>query len=140
MLFRSTLSDRQISQLAAAQVAPGNEIPPFLTIDYRRTDPKCRSELALAVQQGAFTDEITVLEHFQNPIALVAGTSEAIVNLAYLQSLSSTVRVWRNGVQLVNDAGHAPQWERPVVFNDLLRRFARHCFENGAHARRGTPP
>jgi pimeloyl-ACP methyl ester carboxylesterase len=35
--------------------------------------------------------------------------------------------LWRNSVQVIVGAGHAPQWEKAQAFNALLDAFVETC-------------
>jgi pimeloyl-ACP methyl ester carboxylesterase len=56
------------------------------------------------------------------PLAIVHGADEQLVNLDYIRSLTMP-SLWRDEVQIIEDAGHAPHWERPDRFNALLAEF-----------------
>lgn len=137
IIFQERLSDSEISQLAAAQVQSGNEIPPFLTSVYRRSDPQARLILAQTVQQDEFPDEVSIIERLPCPVALVAGASESIINLSYLHELSQNIPIWEGSVKLIEGASHLPQWELSGEYNRLLDRFATYCLETGRDEERG---
>ncbi|MGE0786331.1 MAG: alpha/beta fold hydrolase [Sandaracinaceae bacterium] len=60
------------------------------------------------------------------PVAVLVGEEDAFVNTQYLEDLRTTgglPTLWNDTIIEVPHAGHAIQWERPVVFNALLADF-----------------
>lgn len=56
------------------------------------------------------------------PIAVIQGREEPFMIPKYFETLSWGNR-WRDRVNIVDAAGHAPFWEQPDAFNGILREF-----------------
>ncbi|MCB1692822.1 MAG: alpha/beta hydrolase [Pseudomonadales bacterium] len=121
--MQAELDEGQASNYAAS----------FLGLDYDRslaesfarqilrTDPAARAGLASSAARP-FVDEVLLLSSMTQPLAIFHGEQEKLVDIAYLRSLKAPT-LWRNAVQVIEDAGHAIQVEQPARFNDLLRAF-----------------
>ena len=90
--------------------------------DILRTDGRARAGLAASIAAGGYRDEIEIVATLKQPLAVLHGADEQIVNGAYLQRLAMPT-LWRNSVQIIAGAGHAPQWEKAPGFNGLLDAF-----------------
>lgn len=120
--FKADLSEDEIAAYAAAMFKPGTAIPGFFRDDMRRTDERARAELAGSIRPNGYTDEVEIATKLSQPLAILHGEHEQLVNLAYIQNLKMPT-LWRSAVQIVADAGHAPFWEQPEKFNALLKAF-----------------
>jgi len=81
-----------------------------------------RLEMGKSIAGGRYRDEIEIVSGLSIPLAILHGENEQIVNLNYIEGIK-TLTLWRNDVQVVTGAGHAPQWEQPETFNRLLDAF-----------------
>jgi pimeloyl-ACP methyl ester carboxylesterase len=125
--FQQSLTDAEADAFSLACFKPGaTEIPQIFHEDIRRTDGQARVELAASIRPEGYTDEVVIIEQMTAPLAIVHGEHEQLVNLAYIQSLTMPT-LWRGAVQVVGDAGHATNWERPEAFNALLEAFVNDC-------------
>jgi pimeloyl-ACP methyl ester carboxylesterase len=52
----------------------------------------------------------------------VHGADEPFVRLDYLQAIKYRA-LWNKSIHIIAGAGHAPHWQCPSVFNDLLSEF-----------------
>jgi pimeloyl-ACP methyl ester carboxylesterase len=89
----------------------------------RRADGRVRPALSNSIMRGEMVDERRVVETSRVPVAIVNGVAEPFVRLAYLDGLSRG-SLWHGEPLLVADAGHAPFWDQPDTFNQLLADFA----------------
>jgi pimeloyl-ACP methyl ester carboxylesterase len=122
--FNPAPSDAEIEAWIASMFAPGYApIPSFVTADFRKTDGAARGCLGANAMQGRFADEVEIVRKLQLPLAIVHGAEEQIVDLAYLQRLVAPT-LWRDQVQVIPGAGHAPQWEQALAFDGILDAFA----------------
>jgi pimeloyl-ACP methyl ester carboxylesterase len=122
--FTPAPSDAEIEEFLKTSFAPGYApVPSFVAADFRRTDGNARGCLGAAVQAGRFDDEVEIVRHLKIPLAIVQGSEEQIVDLGYLQRLPAPT-LWRGQVQLVEGAGHAPQWEKAEAFDRIVDEFA----------------
>ncbi len=122
--FKAEVTESEIDTWASCMFRPGAAIPDLIAADIRRTDPRMRADVGQALASLAFVDEQRVVRDLAQPLAVLHGRNDAIVNLAYLQQLVAPT-LWQGAVQVVDEAGHYLQIERPEVFSRLLREFVR---------------
>lgn len=94
----------------------------FLGEAVRRTDGRARRIMMEAAMAGQGVNQKQMAESTQVPLAIINGTEEALVNNEYVASLQYN-SLWQGQVQLIENAGHAPFWDEPAQFNQLLRGF-----------------
>lgn len=100
--------------------------PDLLVEAMLRTDGRARAALWQSVVEGNYADEVALVSDLAKPLAIVHGEDDQLVNLAYIKGLNIPT-LWRGGVQVVANAGHAPHWEQPERFNHLLEEFVEEC-------------
>ena len=71
---------------------------------------------------GAGHEHRPFVAQWLQPIAVLQGQQDAFVSGDYLQSLKWN-NLWRGEIQFFEGIGHAPFWQDPEQFNDLLDRF-----------------
>ncbi len=120
--FNPSPSAEEADAFCAACLKPGLNVPAFFLEDVLRTDGQARAQLAASIQPNGYTDEIVAVANMTIPLAVIHGEHEQLVNAMYLQTLHMPT-LWRGAVQIVNDAGHATNWEKPAEFNALLEAF-----------------
>ena len=121
--FAAVVSPEDARTYAASFTAPGSALPlDDFVADILRTDGEARAGLFASVAEGRFADEIAITGALQQPLAILHGEAEQLVNLAYLQKLTIPT-LWRGTVQLIPDAGHALHQEAPEAFTILLEHF-----------------
>jgi pimeloyl-ACP methyl ester carboxylesterase len=121
--FTADVSPELARDFAASFTAPGSALPlDDFTADILRTDGAARAGLIASVGEGRFADELAIAEALGRPLAILQGEGEQLVNLGYLQQLSIP-SLWRGGVKLIPDAGHAPHQEATAAFTGLLDQF-----------------
>lgn len=106
-----------------------SEIPEAFKADIRRTDGQARSGLGSSIRPDGYRDEIEVAAHLTVPLAVLHGEQEQLVNASYFRALTMPT-LWRNAVQIIPNAGHAPHWEQPEPFNMLLEAFIQECIRS----------
>jgi pimeloyl-ACP methyl ester carboxylesterase len=125
--FKAELTEAEMGAYVAAFFKLGTtDIPEAFKADVRRTDGQARAALAGSIRPGGYIDEIEVVAHLTAPLAVLHGEQEQLVNASYFGTLAMPTR-WRGAVQVIPDAGHAPQWEQPERFNALLEAFIEEC-------------
>lgn len=67
-------------------------------------------------------DQRAAIEGTDAPVAIINGSDDPFVRHAYLAGLRYR-NLWQDMVHLIPDAGHAPFWDKPQVFNEMLERF-----------------
>jgi pimeloyl-ACP methyl ester carboxylesterase len=121
--FKADLSEEEMEAFVAAFFAPETkDIPESFKADIRRTDGRARQVLGGSIGPGGYKDEVELVAHLSVPLAILHGEQEQLVNGAYLSSLTIPT-LWREAVQIISQAGHAPHWEQPEQFNGLLEAF-----------------
>ncbi|MFY1004918.1 alpha/beta fold hydrolase, partial [Escherichia coli] len=63
------------------------------------------------------------VENARVPVALVNGREEPFVRLSYLDTLAGPA-LWHGMPIVIEEAGHAPFWDQPAAFNEVLAAFA----------------
>lgn len=125
--FKAELTETEMDAYATAFFKPNTpDIPETFKADLRRTDGQARSGLASSIRPNGYRDEIEVAAHLTVPLAVLHGEQEQLVNATYIRALTMPT-LWRNEVQTIPDAGHAPHWEQPGQFNTLLEAFIQEC-------------
>jgi pimeloyl-ACP methyl ester carboxylesterase len=123
-VFKPQPSEVEIEEWVKSAFAPGYApIPDFIVADFRNTDGNARGYLGANVQAGRISDEADIIRNLKIPLAMVHGREEQIVDLGYLKRLPAPT-LWRGEVQVIDGAGHAPQWEKAEAFNKVLDAFA----------------
>jgi pimeloyl-ACP methyl ester carboxylesterase len=122
--FKGDLTDDEIASWASSFMRPGEVPPPEFLEDIRKADPHMRPTLLTSVGTVGFRDETQVLSRLTQPLAIFHGAHEQLVSFDYLTSLHAPT-LWRQAVQVIPNAGHAPQWENPACFDMLVRDFLR---------------
>lgn len=122
--FAAELTEEQMDAYVAAFFKPGvADLPDSFRADIRRTDGQARAGLGGSIRPDGYLDEVAVVASLKQPLAIIQGEHEQLVNVAYLNGLHAPT-LWRGAVQIVPDAGHAPHWEQPAAFNRLIEDFA----------------
>jgi pimeloyl-ACP methyl ester carboxylesterase len=121
--FQRDVTADDAAAYAASFVAPGSPVPlDDFTAGILATDGEARDGLSMSLNAGEFADELALVADLRVPLAILHGTAEQLVNLDYLRTVR-TPTLWREEIQLVADAGHAPQEEQPEAFESLLTQF-----------------
>jgi pimeloyl-ACP methyl ester carboxylesterase len=121
--FNQDLSESEAEALAASFLAPGSSVPTGeLVAEILATDGAARAGLMASVSEGRFADEVAIVAELRQPLAVVQGSEEQLVNLDYLLTLTIPA-LWRGAVQLIPGAGHAVHLEAAEKFTALLTDF-----------------
>lgn len=123
--FQRDLTDEQARGYVAVAFRPGiTDLPQAMIDDVLRTDGRAREQLAASIAPNGFRDEVEIVANLKQPLAVLHGAQEQLINGAYFASLK-TPTLWRGKVQVIDDAGHLPQWEQAEKFDALIEAFAR---------------
>ncbi len=121
--FNPELSDEERAGFINAFFKPGTTaIPAFFDDDAKRTHGLARAVMGGSIAPGNYTDEVQIVSSMTQPLAILHGEQEQLVNGDYFASVTMPT-LWRGAAQIVPDAGHAPQWENAAAFNQLLAAF-----------------
>lgn len=108
---------------AKSYLAPGSDLPvDEFVADILATDGAARSGLLAGIGAGRFADEVGIVARLTRPIAVLHGAGEQLVSLDYLRGLTMPT-LWRDAVQVLPGAGHAPHVETPQEFAGILTEF-----------------
>jgi pimeloyl-ACP methyl ester carboxylesterase len=88
-----------------------------------RTDGQARFWMLRNGLAGRGVDEVKAVRSCRRPLAIIQGTRDPFINIDYLRGLTYR-NLWQHHPVLM-DAGHAPHWERPRIFNRYLFNFLR---------------
>jgi pimeloyl-ACP methyl ester carboxylesterase len=89
-----------------------------------RTDGRARYWMVRNGLRGLGVDEVMAVRECKRPLAIVLGARDPFVNADYVRSLLYC-NLWKNK-PIVVDAGHAPHWQQPELFNRYMRGFLSH--------------
>lgn len=121
--FTADVDAEAAQAYAASMTAPGSALSPGeFTSDILRTDGAARAGMFASIGEGRFADEVAIVTGLRLLIAVIQGGSEQLVSLPYLRQLAIP-SLWRDGVQVIDGAGHAPHLERAEEFAGLLTEF-----------------
>jgi len=121
--FTADLDPDAALAYATSLLAPGSTLPTDgLVADILATDGTARGELAASLNSALFADEVEIVATLNKPVAILHGAHEQLVSLDYLHGLQAPT-LWRGAVQVIADAGHAPQEETPDELAALLDQF-----------------
>ncbi|MGA3308230.1 MAG: alpha/beta hydrolase [Xanthobacteraceae bacterium] len=88
----------------------------------KRTDGNARQLLFASALSGMGANQRTTAEKIEKPLCVVHGEHDPFVRLDYLRALRYRA-LWRNRIYLIAGAGHAPHWQCPLSFNNILLDF-----------------
>lgn len=99
-----------------------DQLTPELLAAAARTDGKARAYMFANGLRGVGADQRTTVEQSDRPLCVVHGNDEPFVRLDYLRAIEYRA-LWNKRIHVIAGAGHAPHWQSPSVFNDLLCAF-----------------
>lgn len=122
--FTPVLTSMQAQELADAFLRPGQTAPTFFRDDILNTDPNFRLYLGQSLFTGNYNDETQIVGNMTKPLAVLHGEDDQLINLSYIQAVTMPT-LWDNQIKIVPSSGHAIQYNRPIIFNALVRSFYR---------------
>lgn len=126
--FQKDWAPGQAEEYVADFVVPGTAVPAFVLEDALRTDGNAREMAAVSIGTVGYRDEVALTRAMTQPLAILHGAREEIVNGAYIDALAPSMpTLWERKVQVIDGAGHALQWEQPERFDERLGAFVAHC-------------
>ena len=125
--FSPDVTHEQAEAYAHAFFAPGfADIPASFVEDVLKADGMARAQVYASIDPAVSRDEVKVAAELKQPLAILHGAKETLINGAYFDDLTLPT-LWRGAVQTIPTAGHAPQWETPAEFDALIDAFASDC-------------
>jgi pimeloyl-ACP methyl ester carboxylesterase len=95
---------------------------PFLLERVRRTDGRARALMFHSALSGKGIDQRDIVLDRYRPVAIVHGADEPFVRQDYLERLTYG-RLWGSKLVVLPGIGHAPHWQCPLIFNEILKEF-----------------
>ncbi len=87
------------------------------------TDPLLRTGIVTSIANPQFyVGHKQFLRSTKLPVAIVEGKNDPFISIDYLER-QEIPTLWRNKIQVVENAGHYPHLENPEVINTLLEQF-----------------
>jgi len=95
----------------------------------RRADGRVRTAVSRSLMRGEGVDQKRAVEHAPVPVAMLNGQDETVTRLSYIAALDYNT-LWRKASHIIANAGHAPFWDQPDIFNRLLAEFTADVADN----------
>jgi len=100
----------------------GAPIPVAFRRAIERADGLARKTIFAAARAGVGIDQRCLVENLAVPLAVVNGSRDPFINLAYLE-VPEYANLWEGRCHRLAGLKHAPFWEAPEAFDTLLGRF-----------------
>lgn len=100
----------------------GAPIPVAFRRAMERADGLARRTIFEAARSGAGVDQRWLVENCTVPLAIVNGSDDPFINLDYLD-VPKYANLWEGRCHRLPGLKHAPFWEAPDVFDELLGQF-----------------
>ncbi len=120
----------EAAQRMLADISAGAAAPLFAYESVARTDGRARPIVVQSILAGVGSDPQTLFDDAERPVALILGEFEQGVSKDFMQSIHGPA-LWRNAIQTIAGAGHAPFLDQPVEFNKVLLEFMRDLAKQG---------
>ncbi len=118
---KEQFSDSDVARFFSLCFARGAS--PELLEAVRRADGRVRPAIVRSLLRGECSDQRRAVETAAVPVALVNGRDDPLLRLGYLDTLAGP-SLWHGVPLVLEEAGHAPFWDQPEIFNELLETFA----------------
>lgn len=117
---KEKFSERDIERFM--HVCFGDSGIPAFEAAIRRADGRVRATVFKSMLRGECAEQKRVVETAMVPIAMINGSHEPFARVSYVAGLRYKM-LWEERCHIIPDAGHAPFWETPEIFNALFNRF-----------------
>jgi len=94
----------------------------FMVEDAVRAEGRSRVEMVDSVLGGDGVDEVDIVSHLSIPLAIIAGESDTVLGVEYLQNLDYK-NLWKNQIQLLPGGTHAILFHQEKEVNNLILSF-----------------
>jgi pimeloyl-ACP methyl ester carboxylesterase len=132
---RAALNSRQQRRFTDV-CFPGKYPETFLSY-VGRTDLNARKQLTKSVIKAEIIDQRKFIEDTSLPVCIVNGDEEPFLRLSYLDKLKIS-DLYKGKALRISGAGHAPFWDRPSEFNDILDNFVSSTRDSNKAAARSS--
>lgn len=106
----------------AAMLGCDPHLHPRLARQIARADGRAREIMFQSAMRGEGAGHEAVARDPSRPLAIVCGENDPFVRVSYLKTRVYG-KLWRDAVQVIPGAGHAPHFQSPEAFNPLLLNF-----------------
>lgn len=120
--YAQTLTPSQMDQYTQSFFSPNAQVPFSFKHDIRVTDGNARVGIATSIETGQLKNEREIVSGLTKPLAIIQGANEQLINSAYFNTVDMPT-LWRQKVNYVYSAGHAPHYENHFEFNNYMRKF-----------------
>jgi pimeloyl-ACP methyl ester carboxylesterase len=100
----------------------GAPLPVAFRSAIERADGLARKTIFEAARSGVGIDQRCLVEYLAIPLAVVNGAEDPFINLDYFE-VPKYANLWKGQCHSLPGLKHAPFWEAPDVFDELLGRF-----------------
>ena len=122
LILSHTLTEEQAEDVVRSMLRPGAELPLSFGEAILKADGQMRAQLAAGTGTDKRKNGLETIANMTVPLAVVHGAEDQLINIDYIRSVKMPT-LWRGDVQVIEGAGHSPQWEQPDSFNALLAEF-----------------
>jgi pimeloyl-ACP methyl ester carboxylesterase len=119
---KAEFSEADAISYGSAMMGGREYLTPHLLACIKRTDGRARQLLFASVMNGIGKDQAKTVAAIDAPLCVVHGEKEPFVRFDYLCSLRYRA-LWGDRIQVIPGAGHAPHWQEPALFNQILLHF-----------------
>jgi len=119
---QTAFSDADAVAYGTAMMGGAEQLTAPLLESVKRTDGNARHCLFSSVVAGVGSDQRATVAALDRPLCVAHGEDEPFVRLDYLRSLHYR-RLWNDRIYVIAQAGHAPHWQQPLAFNEVLSGF-----------------
>lgn len=123
-------TDEEALTYARAGSTPELDTSDFRYRDARRTDGRARARMVGSIGEGLGVDQRRTVEEVAVPLAIFNGEGDVFLNPDYFAK-PRYASLWRGEVIRIPGAGHAPFFEQPAVYNQLLQSFCADVLSRG---------
>lgn len=122
LTFKESFTREDAAAYAGMNFIDKAMLEDWMVDDAQRADGRFRPLMFQAALEGRNLDEEEIATTNEKPLAVVIGGQDGFVNQAFLTSIAYK-HAWGGGVHVLPGRGHAPFWEAPEEFNELLGQF-----------------
>lgn len=114
-LFNPNFTEESLIQLS--QEFFNESSPDYFVTDFKATDPNCRKNLLLSLQNGLVLNEVEYLRNIDIPFQLIIGIKDSFTNSDYIKKLN-----YNDSVYFIESL-HFPMAETPEIITQSLLKI-----------------